>query len=314
MSLFADSMSSSSREASVAAGDQAKRYEKLLALRISMQKVLDSSNKLPVLDDDSGAKKNAEENNDHHMECIEHCSSALRSLTKLLTEQSDSAFSAGDKELSWAQVFEPQEKLRGNWERVVNKWHARLNFGSEKAQSNLRVFNQKIWEQIDTNLEDEDRTIEKSRLPLHDSERIGRSLEDEIPDDQRANDSNEDEDSDEDSDSDSDNNKGKGNAAAKKRKREKYDLEVYDDRPFYSMLLKTFITSGNGGDGASSMRAADLSALRKYKRSKVKVDRKASKGRKLRYIVHKKLENFMFPQHLAEPSINSERLFNSLFQ
>ena len=52
-------MSSSSREASVAAGDQAKRYEKLLALRISMQKVLDSSNKLPVLDDDSGAKKNA---------------------------------------------------------------------------------------------------------------------------------------------------------------------------------------------------------------------------------------------------------------
>ena len=316
MSLFGDSSSlSSTREASVAAGDQAKSYEKLLALRISLQKVLDSSNKLPVLDGAAKAKNKSKGKDEDHAECMKHCSSALESLTKLLNMQSSSSSLGEGKELSWEDVYAPQQKLRGKWETVVNKWHARLNFGSEKAQSNLRVFNQKIWEQIETNVKDEVRTIEKSRMPLHDSERIGRLLEEAIPEDQEANDSDvDDDDSDEDSDSDSDGGKGKGNVAAKKRKRGEYDLEVYDDRPFYSMLLKTFITSGSGGDGSSSMRAADLSALKKYKRNKVKVDRKASKGRKLRYIAHKKLENFMFPQHLAEPSINSERLFNSLFQ
>ena len=69
-----------------------------------------------------------------------------------------------------AFICTAKKKVREDWEAVVNKWHARLNFGSDKAQSNLRVFNQKIWEQIETNLKDEVRTIEKSRLPLHDSE------------------------------------------------------------------------------------------------------------------------------------------------
>ena len=162
-------------------------------------------------------------------------------------------------------------------------------------------------------LKDEVRTIEKSRLPLHDSERIGRCHEVIIPEDQSLKGSKVDGDSSEDSDNDSDRDNDNDNAAAKKRKKQHYDLEVYDDRPFYSMLLKSFITNGSGGD-SSSMRAADLIALKKYKRNKVKVDRKASKGRKLRYIVHKKLENFMFPQHVSETSINSERLFQSLFQ
>ena len=152
MSLFADSMSSSNLEQSLAAGDQAKSYEKLLALRISLQKVVDNSNKLPVLNDDSSVRHDLENNHNNYDECLENCSSALRSLTKLLTEQSSSSFSpADDEEMTWERLYAPQKKLREDWEAVVNKWHARLNFGSEKAQSNLRVFNQKIWEQIETN-------------------------------------------------------------------------------------------------------------------------------------------------------------------
>ena len=88
MSLFADSMSSSNPEQSLAAGDQAKSYEKLLALRISLQKVVDNSNKLPVLNDDSSVRHDLENNHNNYDECLENCSSALRSLTKLLTEQS----------------------------------------------------------------------------------------------------------------------------------------------------------------------------------------------------------------------------------
>jgi hypothetical protein len=57
------------------------------------------------------------------------------------------------------------------------------------------------------------------------------------------------------------------------------------------------------------------------------VDRKASKGRKVRYNVHDKLQNFMFPQQRYVSSsgsrgggdsqlstIDADRLFQSLFQ
>lgn len=65
------------------------------------------------------------------------------------------------------------------------------------------------------------------------------------------------------------------------------------------------------------MRADDIEALRKYRRKKNNVDRKASKGRKIRYTVHDKLQNFMFPIPTVNPSsviIDSDRLFVSLFQ
>lgn len=106
-----------------------------------------------------------------------------------------------------------------------------------------------------------------------------------------------------------------------------YDMEVYDDRSFYSMLLKTFITSSTAASSASqgagtsgtlfgsSLRGDDLEALRKYKRKKLDVERKASKGRKIRYTVHTKLQNFMFPVPLIPPShLDVERLHASLFQ
>jgi len=50
------------------------------------------------------------------------------------------------------------------------------------------------------------------------------------------------------------------------------------------------------------------------------VERKASKGRKVRYNVHDKLQNFMFPLSLSlgmgpdVGGIDSEKLFHSLFQ
>lgn len=49
------------------------------------------------------------------------------------------------------------------------------------------------------------------------------------------------------------------------------------------------------------------------------MDRKASKGRKIRYVVHSKLENFMFPNAVAYASetggsFDADRLFRSLFQ
>jgi protein AATF/BFR2 len=76
----------------------------------------------------------------------------------------------------------------------------------------------------------------------------------------------------------------------------------------------------SGGDNTTSaMRTNDLAALKKYKIKKQNVDRKASKGRRIRYTVHSKLQNFMFPVPYATHnevgfSMDSEGLFTSLFQ
>lgn len=66
---------------------------------------------------------------------------------------------------------------------------------------------------------------------------------------------------------------------------------------------------------SSSVAGSELSKLRSSKRHKSNVDRKASKGRKLRFTAHPKLENFMFPrENHSKVQIDVDRLFSSLFQ
>ncbi|KAF8596755.1 TRAUB-domain-containing protein [Ceratobasidium sp. AG-I] len=66
--------------------------------------------------------------------------------------------------------------------------------------------------------------------------------------------------------------------------------EVFDDLDFYQVLLRDVIDSRTGADGAE-----DWTARQRLKKAKKVVDTKASKGRKLRYEVHEKLQNFMVP-------------------
>ena len=63
------------------------------------------------------------------------------------------------------------------------------------------------------------------------------------------------------------------------------------------------------------MSEEDLADIRRYKKKKNNVDRKASKGRKLRYNVHTKLQNFMFPIPSANNNdVDADRIMQSLFQ
>ncbi|QRW16893.1 TRAUB-domain-containing protein [Rhizoctonia solani] len=66
------------------------------------------------------------------------------------------------------------------------------------------------------------------------------------------------------------------------------DAEVFDDLDFYQTLLRDVIDSRTGTED-------DWMARQRMKKAKKVVDTKASKGRKLRYEVHEKLQNFMVP-------------------
>jgi len=72
------------------------------------------------------------------------------------------------------------------------------------------------------------------------------------------------------------------------------DPEIFDDTDLYQQLLKALVDQrmvGSSVGGAVQWAAA----MRDAKKKKKKVDTKASKGRKLRYHVHEKLQNFMAP-------------------
>ncbi len=75
-----------------------------------------------------------------------------------------------------------------------------------------------------------------------------------------------------------------------------YDEEIFDDQDFYNQLLRELIerkTNSVSDPIELSRRAIELQKLRSQ--NKKKVDTKASKGRKIRFDVHKPMVNFMAP-------------------
>ncbi|CCX04749.1 Similar to Protein bfr-2; acc. no. Q7S6P8 [Pyronema omphalodes CBS 100304] len=72
------------------------------------------------------------------------------------------------------------------------------------------------------------------------------------------------------------------------------DAEVFDDTDLYQQLLKALVDQ-RMVDSSAGGTVRWMTAMRDAKKKK-KVDTKASKGRKLRYHVHEKLQNFMAPE------------------
>ncbi|EGX53735.1 hypothetical protein AOL_s00004g394 [Orbilia oligospora ATCC 24927] len=86
-------------------------------------------------------------------------------------------------------------------------------------------------------------------------------------------------------------------APVQKARKVDEDASIYDDTDFYKRLLLVLLEQrGNSATngGVIQLAPADLQEL-KVKKKRANVDTKASKGRKLRYHVHEKLQNFMMP-------------------
>ncbi|KAF4674797.1 hypothetical protein FOL47_008675 [Perkinsus chesapeaki] len=76
------------------------------------------------------------------------------------------------------------------------------------------------------------------------------------------------------------------------------DPEVYDDAGLYALILKDIVSSREGGAAAKKLE-------RGVQLHKGVVDRRASKGRKLRYKPIEKLAHFMAPQDLDGPHVDT---------
>ncbi|KAF2172248.1 hypothetical protein M409DRAFT_62999 [Zasmidium cellare ATCC 36951] len=91
------------------------------------------------------------------------------------------------------------------------------------------------------------------------------------------------------------------------------DEKIYDDADFYGLLLKELLEQKS----ADSVAASNIDIgfqMRREAKTKRNVDTKASKGRKLRYTVHEKLQNFMVPEDRTNwGERQADDLFGSLF-
>jgi len=83
------------------------------------------------------------------------------------------------------------------------------------------------------------------------------------------------------------------------------DLEMVDDSEFYQQLLVEFLETSNPGGLGGIQR-------RQHTKKRKVVDRRASKGRKIRYNVLEPLVNFMAPEPMELPPMTS-KLFSNLF-
>ncbi|KAI1100640.1 TRAUB-domain-containing protein [Jackrogersella minutella] len=94
------------------------------------------------------------------------------------------------------------------------------------------------------------------------------------------------------------------------------DPRIYDDADFYQLLLKELVdqrsgdTSGAPGGPTATVRFAAV----KEAKAKRHVDTKASKGRKMRFNVHDKIQNFMAPEDRRSWEQSAiDRFFGTLF-
>ncbi|MES1911125.1 MAG: hypothetical protein MHM6MM_003609 [Cercozoa sp. M6MM] len=93
---------------------------------------------------------------------------------------------------------------------------------------------------------------------------------------------------------------------------QKSSAQVYDDTDFYQELLREFIAASTESSAAGDADAAQA-VTRRTRRTKNNVDRKASKGRKIRFQPIPKLQNFMVPIPKYRDADLVDELFASLF-
>ncbi|KDQ61606.1 hypothetical protein JAAARDRAFT_31067 [Jaapia argillacea MUCL 33604] len=92
------------------------------------------------------------------------------------------------------------------------------------------------------------------------------------------------------------------------------DPNTFDDADFYQQLLRDLISTRTSSDPSSYQPQPWHLAQKALKSKKKKtVDTRASKGRKLRYEIHEKLQNFMVPVPMPNGRVWHEEQVDELF-
>lgn len=298
--------------------NQLQIWEKLLEVRIHSQKMLIKANSLPQPEKYEKLSENTEfsELANDTVDQVSRLVSQMRDLQSLLLNQYSETKQIALKrkpiklddfnssEAKRSRLATELEKDYSNFKEyqysVISKWHDRtkvLTPGSiktQKQQGNIDVI-RKI-EGVLANRED---LIKKSQQLKGGYELFDKSSA--IVESKKLTDPD-----------DNENNEENGNDDADEST---YSSEVYDDTDFYHTQLRELIEYKTGSSSNANEMAKQFTELQKLrKKMKKTVDTRASKGRKIRYVVHNKLVSFVAPNEPAKwTDEQKDELFKSLF-
>ncbi|KAK0382880.1 hypothetical protein NLU13_8796 [Sarocladium strictum] len=261
---------------------QRKTYDGLLNLRIRLQKALVAANTFSMLSDDDldttepyAAAEEAAVNLLNTMSSM-RASFAPSAQTGMKRKRNvDSNTSSAD---IWAEIDGVESQLSKQRNELLEKW-SRKTQGSGAKAADQRMSSKGGRKPLTSALRDqlndpEGRLAKRTKVP--------RSC-----------------------------------APAQAAQRVGEDDTIYDDADFYQLLLKELVdqrTVESSTAAAAQGPSVMLAAASKDAKTRRDVDRKASKGRKMRFTVHEKLQNFMAPEDRRnwEPAA-IDRLFGTLF-
>uniref|UniRef100_A0A8C6J1G4 Uncharacterized protein n=1 Tax=Melopsittacus undulatus TaxID=13146 RepID=A0A8C6J1G4_MELUD len=282
--------------------NQLALWDQLLEGRIKMQKALMTVNRLPQPDTYPAFRKEGGQEFDNAVEnSWVVVKGLLRIHTCCLREIDDEIPSSSDEE----KVDKGQEKRRSLPKRklkleeypefiakryadfrtyrnsVLQKWHEKTKLASGKVGKGFGAFERSILTQIDHIMMDKERLLRRTQTKrsvytvLGKQERESHPVPESLPENSEVLPESE-----------------------SNRHLKDIDEEIFDDDDFYHQLLRDFIerkTTSLDPNDQVAMGRQWLAIQKLRSKIKKKVDRKASKGRRIRYHVHSKLVSFMAP-------------------
>ncbi|TPX40963.1 hypothetical protein SeMB42_g05802 [Synchytrium endobioticum] len=174
-------------------------------------------------------------------------------------------------------------------DNTLDKWSTKIQSAhlATATSKTFKAINTSATSQIKAVLSDKERVLKRTRLRRSDGRVLGKRKRD-------------------------------VNGMEAGEERDEYDVEIFDDGDFYRQQLRELVESrvADADDPlTATSKWSDLNSFHLHqKRKKKNVDRRASKGRKIRTDVHAKLVGFMPAQPNGTWSLDKAReLFKGLF-
>eukprot|EP00002_Diphylleia_rotans_P009586 TRINITY_DN19972_c0_g1_i1.p1 TRINITY_DN19972_c0_g1~~TRINITY_DN19972_c0_g1_i1.p1 ORF type:complete len:545 (+),score=166.36 TRINITY_DN19972_c0_g1_i1:51-1685(+) len=189
-----------------------------------------------------------------------------------------------DHDKAWEALHKVDQSFEPYMNESIDRWNRKTQiFSGDITGKKLKSMNQTILKQVEFLMADKERLIKRTQLKRSGFRVIGKPV-------------------------------SKSTVAQVQNEEEEYDEEIFDDTDFYSQILKELIERKTGADSSDPIALSRqyLNMMQMKGRNRKSVDRRASKGRKIRFIVHEKLVSFMAPLNREYPPVLDD-LCSNLF-
>ena len=296
--------------------NQKKLWGELLEIRMRLQPLLELGNRLPEASGHALFHDHSDESVEAFESAVDALSGLVRTCVGMRTALSERhpdvrALPAKRKRKRsedsvndlWDEIDTGHENFAPYRDAVIARWNSKTQLQSGAAlHKKFKIVNQGILAQIDSVMADEARLLKRTRVRRMEGVPIGHELAARP----QSNDC--------DDDNDGGNRKSGMHPGRHDSEADADDIdpEIFDDTDFFKQHRQEYLENTMSGDDLLSISKAFALRSRRTKKRK-NIDTKATKGRRLHYVVMPKLQNFMAPEHFPPPSINIDVLIGSLF-